>query len=183
MVSRRSEDGRVWGRPEAVDSLGRVPGRHRRTLGTLVGLASVVGGIYLGFGQGMAGTAASTASAAPTAAAPPAEQAKATCASIGINLAAGRFPAEGVPESSVVRLFRADRDGQARLLVPQAHVLTSVPGPDGAVTLSVLVRSGPGEGDRIVNEINGANADGTLTSAVLYDVDPLEVLDECRRQQ
>lgn len=173
-MARRSEDGRIWGRPEALDTLGRLPGRRRRSVGTVVGVAAIAAGAYLGLtdtarGQDVAAPPVPAATTAPIA----------TCASIGVNLSPTRIPAEGVVESAVVRLTRADADGSARLLVPEAYVLKSVPSPDGGVQLSVLVRSDPRSVD-VVEQVNGANADRSLSAAVLYDVDPLQVLDECR---
>ncbi len=175
-MARAEEDGRVWGRPEALDTLGSLPGRQRRWLGTLTGLLAIVAGAWIGLSGPSDGRAAGGPGPAATSGVVPV----ATCASVGVGLAPGGVPAEGVPQSSVVRLSRADPDGEARLLVPEAYVLRSVTEPDGTVRLSVLVRSGPGNVD-VVQQVNGANADRTLTAAVLYDVDPLRVLDECRR--
>lgn len=173
-MARRHDDGRIWDRVEIVDPVVRMPGRRRRAVATVVGLAAVGAGIYLGAGAGFVDPAPAPAG---SAAAPAAVT---TCASVGINLVKGRYPAEGVPESAVVRLFRADRDGTARLLVPQAFVLKSSEDPrDGSLTLSVVIRSGAGDG--VVTDVNGANAEGSLSTAVLYDVDPGLVLDECRR--
>jgi hypothetical protein len=174
-MARVKEDGRVWGRPEALDTLGSLPGRRRRWLGTLTGVLAIGAGAYIGLSNPPGGQ--TTGSAGPTATAGVVPIA--TCASVGVSLAAGGVPAEGIPQSSVVRLSRADPSGEARLLVPEAYVLRSLAEPDGAVRLSVLIRSGPENVD-VVQQVNGASADRTLTAAVLYDVDPLQVLDECR---
>jgi hypothetical protein len=173
-MARVKEDGRVWGRPEALDTLGSLPGRRRRWLGTLTGVLAIVGGAYIGLSNPPEGRA-DGAGITTTAGVPPV----ATCASVGVSLAPGGIPAEGIPQAGVVRLSRADPTGQAELLVPEAYVLRSVTEPDGTVRLSVLIRSGPENVD-VVQQVNGANADRTLTAAVLYDVDPLQVLDECR---
>lgn len=119
----------------------------------------------------------------PTGGAPAAASsgpALSTCVSIGVNLPAGHYPAEGVAKSRVVRLFRADRDGTARVLAAQTFVLAAAPGPASSLNLSVLVRSGPGGGDQQVEEISGANAERALSAAVLYDVNNVAVLNDCR---
>lgn len=174
-MARGADDGRVWGRPEALDTLGRLPGRKRRSLGMLLGVAAIVAGTWVGF-TGAAGGASLGQGPGPAAPTAPADEA--TCASIGVTLDTGRTPAEGVAESSVVRLSRAGADGTAQLLAPQVYVLKVTPVDDG-IRMSVLVRTDPSGGDAI-DQINGASADGSLTAAVLYDVDPLQVLDECR---
>lgn len=172
-MARGEDDGRVWGRPEALDTLGRLPGRKRRSLGALVGVAAIVAGTWVGFSGAAGGASPERGAVAPAARAD-----EATCASIGVTLDTRRTPAEGVAESSVVRLSRAGADGTAQLLAPQVYVLKVTPVDDG-VRMSVLVRTDPAGGDAI-DQINGASADGSLTAAVLYDVDPLQVLDECR---
>lgn len=177
---RSPDQGRVWGRPEALDRLGRAPGRGRRWLGTASGAAAIATGAYLGFAAPASGQSApppATPTAAPSAA--PEPVAAGTCASIGVNLDESRIPAEGIAEATVVRLTRADSDGSARLLVPMAYVLTSVPIDDGGAQLSVLVRVDADDADT-VEQVNGANADRSLSAAVLYDVDRLQVLEECR---
>jgi hypothetical protein len=173
---RKSPDqGRVWGRHEALDRLGRSPGSRYRWLGSLLGVSAIAAGAYIGLADPARGQA--TAPPVPTSAGK--AVATSTCASIGINLSKSRIPAEGIAEASVVRLARADSDGAARLLVEQAYVLKSVPVDDGGVQLSVLVRVGPDNADT-VEQVNGANADRSLSAAVLYDVDRLRVLNECR---
>jgi hypothetical protein len=142
-------------------------------MGTLLGVGAIVAGTWVGF-SGAAGGA--SPQPGPGASAAPA--AEATCASIGVALDARRTPAEGVAESSVVRLSRAAADGTTQLLAPQVYVLRVTPVDDG-IQMSVLVRTDPAGGDAI-DGINGASADGSLAAAVLYDVDPLQVLDECR---
>lgn len=178
---------RSWGRPEAPETIGWHPARVRRAVGTAVGSVAIVAGAVLAVLQTTGWTGAFSGlpgrGAAAAAPAPPSEPAVATCVSIGVTLPVGRFPAEGVAAERVVRLFRADRDGTARVLVPQSFVLASKRADDGAVNLSVLVRSGSGPDDARVAEINGANAEGSLSAAVLYDVDNVAVLDECRGPQ
>jgi hypothetical protein len=175
-MAKSPDDGRVWGRPEALDTLGRQPGRRRRSFGMVLGVAAIAAGAYLGF-TGPAIGQTDTAAPATGEAAPP--TARATCASIGVSLSQNRIPAEGIAESSVVRLSRADADGAARMIVPEAYVLRAAPQDDGSVQVSVLVRTTP-VGEDTVEQVNGANADRTLSAAVLYDVDPLQVLDDCR---
>lgn len=174
-MARDADDGRVWGRPEALDTLGRLPGRRRRSLGTVLGVAAIVAGTWVGF-SGAAGGASLQQNADPSATAAPGGEP--TCASIGVTLDTRRIPAEGVAESSVVRLSRTDPDGNAELLAPQVYVLKVTPIDDG-IQMSVLVRTDPGGGGA-AEQISGASADGTLTAAVLYDLDPLQVLGECR---
>lgn len=173
-MARIADDGRTWARAEAVDTLGRMPGRRRRVLGSALGLAAIGAGVYLGFGPAAAGPSTAVFDPGP---------AVATCATLGINLAVGSYPAEGIAQSSVIRLWRADRDGTAQLLLPQSFVLASVPLQDGSVNLSILVRTGVGEGDQVVDDVNGANAERALSAALLYDVDNVAVLDECRGGQ
>ena len=168
-MARDTDDGRVWGRPEALDTLGRLPGRRRRSLGTLVGLAAIVAGTWVGF-TGAAGGASPVSAPAPAA--------EGTCASIGVSLTTERIPAEGVAERSVVRLSRTNPDGTSQLLAPRVFVLKVTPVPEG-IQMSVLVRTALA-GDGTAEQVNGASADGTLTAAVLYDLDPLQVVDECR---
>jgi hypothetical protein len=168
-MARDADDGRVWGRPEALDTLGRLPGRRRRSLGTLVGLAAIVAGTWVGF-SGAAGGASPQQVPEPVG--------DETCASIGVNLDTERIPAEGVAERSVVRLSRTNPDGTSELLAPQVFVLKVTPVPEG-IQMSVLVRTAV-TGDGAAERINGASADGTLTAAVLYDIDPLQVVNECR---
>lgn len=170
-MARRPDDGRTWGRPEALDTLGRPPGSRRRSLGTLLGVAAIAAGAHLGFTGPAAG--APGAPAAAVAAAP-----AGTCASVGITLPQERIPAEGVAQSAVVRLSRADAGAPPELLVPEAYVLTVAPVDDG-IRVSVLVRTDP-QGGRTIDLVNAASADGSLAAAVLYDVDPRQVLDECR---
>lgn len=157
-MARTELDGSVWGRPEAVDTLGMRPGRSRRWVVAALGSLSLLAGAYIGTS--------------------PWEEF--TCSSVGVTLVAGAYPAEGVPEVSVVRLYRADPDGRAVMLVPQAHVLRSVQYDDGSVALSVLIRSGPSGDDQQAAEVAGAAAAKSLTATVLYEVDPIQVLDECR---
>jgi hypothetical protein len=176
-MSQAPDQGQFWGRPEALDKLGRSPGRRFRWLGTLLGVSAIAAGAYVGFAGPARGTSA--AQAAPSTSAAVAAAGTATCASIGINLSKSRIPAEGIAEASVVRLARADADGTARLLVAQAYVLKSVPVDDGGVQLSVLVRVGPDNADT-VEQVSGANADRSLSAAALYDINPLRVLEECR---
>lgn len=167
------DDGRVWGRPESLDTLGRIPGRRRRSLGTLLGVAAIALGVWVGFSGVAGGANPSTPRATPTPSAPVVEP---TCASIGVTLDTTRIPAEGVAESSVVRLSRAVPDGPAQLLVPQAYVLAVTP-VDGGIQMSVLVRTDVSD---MIEQLNGSSADDSLAAAVLYDVDPLQVLDQCR---
>jgi hypothetical protein len=169
-MARKADDGRTWGRPEALDTLGRPPGSRRRSLGTLLGVAAIAAGAHLGI-TGPAGGAPGAPAAAVAAPA-------GTCASVGITLPRERIPAEGVAQSAVVRLSRADAGAPAELLVPEAYVLTVAPVDDG-IRVSVLVRTDP-QGGRTIDLVNAASADGSLAAAVLYDVDPRQVLDECR---
>jgi hypothetical protein len=176
-MARTRPDGSVWGRAEAVDSLGWRPGRGRRTALAVLGAASLAAGAYLG-----------TSTPTSTAAAPSADPDAAftalvnerTCASVGVVVPADRAPAEGIPEAVVVALYRAEDDGRSTLITPRSHVLTSEENPDGSLGLSVLVRMGPPGDDQQVAELTGASAAGALVAAVLYDVDPMRVLDECR---
>jgi hypothetical protein len=176
-MARTDDSGAVWGRPEAVDSLGRRPGRRRPLVLALLGAASLLAGAYLGSnaasGQPLVPASAPVSAVAPT-------PGLTTCASVGVRIEPGNFPAEGVPEVSVVRLYRADPDGQAVLLVPEAHVLRSTSDPDGTLSLSVLVRSGPEGDDQPAIDVAGASASRSLVATVLYDVDPVRVLDDCR---
>jgi hypothetical protein len=164
---RRADDGQVWSRAEALDSLGRSGGRRARAVIAVLGAAAAVWGAFL------------LVTGPPARAVPAPVTTAATCASVGIGLPVARIPAEGIPESSVVRLSRADADGTARMLVPQAFVLKSVTGAAGTVQLSVLVRSDLA-GPDTVEQVIGSNADGSLRAAVLYDADRLQVLDRCR---
>jgi len=66
------------------------------------------------------------------------------------------------------------------MIVPQAHLLRSVARQDGTLSMSVLIRSGEPGGDAEALAVTGASAAGALTATVLYDVDPIEVLDACR---
>ncbi len=174
-MAGRADDGRVWGRPEALDTLGRPPGRRQRSLGTFVGVLAIAAGAYIGITAPASGAPGpggpSGASAAPVG--------EATCASIGVTLDITRIPAEGVAESAVVRLSRTNADGSAELLVPQAYVLKVTPVPDAGIQMSVLVRTDPAGADTI-DQLGGASADGSLAAAVLYDLNALQVLDECR---
>ena len=184
-MGKQADGIRYWGRPEAAETLGWHAARRRRLATTVRGRVAGATGAGLAVSQPAMGTimVPGALGASPTgdpAATPSSEAALSTCVSVGVNLPVGRYPAEGVAESRVVRLFRADRDGSARVLVPQTFVLAATPGPDGSVNLSVLVRSAPGQGDRQVEEINGANAEQSLSAAVLYDVDNVAVLDDCR---
>lgn len=172
-MSRPDPDGSVWGRPEAIDSLSRRPGRGRRWAIAGLGAVSLACGAWLG-------TSTVTAAMSPVAQIASAPGANLTCSSVGVTLIAGAYPAEGVPERGVVRLYRADPDGHAEMILPQAHVLRSTPGPDGTLTLSVAIRSGPPGNDRQAVDVAGASAAKSLTATVLYDVDPVRVLDVCR---
>lgn len=176
-MAKQVDDGRVWGRPEALDTLGRPPGRNRRSLGTLVGVLAIAVGAYVGI-TAPANGAPVAGRPGPTGV-PAAPLGEATCASIGVTLDTTRIPAEGVAESAVVRLSRTNTDGSAALLVPQAYVLKVTPVPGDGIQMSVLVRTDPGGVDTI-DQLGGASADGSLAAAVLYDLDALQVLDECR---
>ncbi len=177
-MARSEPDGSVWGRPEAVDSLGRRPGRSRQVLLALLGASCLAAGAFLG----------TSASGAPTPERPAGDPDASynalvngrTCASVGVVIPADRAPAQGIPENVVVSLYRADPTGDAVLIVPRSHVLTSVQNPDGSLSLSVLVRMGPPGDDQQVADVAGASAAGGLVAAVLYDVNPILVLDECR---
>ena len=185
-MARHTDGSRYWGRPEAAETLGWHPARRRRLALTVLGLVAVAAGTGLAVVQLVTGVImlplgglGSSSTGGPSAMSA-SEPSLSTCVSIGVNLPVGHYPVEGVAESRVVRLFRADRDGTARVLVPQSFVLAAAPAADGSVNLSVLVRSASGQGDRQVEEINGANAERSLSAAVLYDVDNLAVLDDCR---
>lgn len=188
-MANKVDDGRVWGRPEALDTLGRVPGRRGRTAAGVVGVVAIAVGSYLAFNDPASSAgrpAPSTIAAAPLQAGAP-TPAPETCASIAVNLPASRVPAEGILPNSVVRLSRIDASGSAQLLIPQAYVLRAEKGDQGdqgGLRLSVLVRSGStidAAGRDVVDQINGANADGSLVAAILYDINADQVLDECRR--
>jgi hypothetical protein len=176
-MRKNSEQGQVWGRPEALDTIGRLPGRRRRRWGIVLGVAAIAAGGYLGLAapaRDLSGVAAGAPAASPAAAAPEA------CFSIGVSIAAARIPAEWViAKQLVVRLSRANPDGSARLLVPEAPVLTSTATKDGTVELSVLVRSGS-RGDDTVELVNGASADKSLSAAALYDADWKRLVNDCR---
>jgi hypothetical protein len=146
-----------------------------RWLGGLTGVAAIVAGAYLG----VESSTGSVASVVGEDTRSPAGVVGATCASVGVALSADQIPAEGIAENSVVRLTRVDESGQAELLAAQAYVLRVVQVEADSIQLSVLVRS-DGVGGDLVEAVTGANADRTLAAAVLYDVDPLTVLDECR---
>lgn len=179
-MPRHRPNGTVWGRAEAVDSLGWRPGRTRRILLAGLGTASLALGAYIGTtasGEGTPSGAAGPRSTPPPQVAVPTA---ATCSSVGVTLRPEAYPAEGVPEASVVRLYRADPDGTAVMIVPQAHLLRSVARQDGTLSMSVLIRSGEPGGDAEALAVTGASAAGALTATVLYDVDPIEVLDACR---
>lgn len=178
-MARDEPDGSAWGRPEAVDSLGRRPGRHRRTVLALLGGTCLAAGAYLGAGASAAPLPVDRSAVDPDASYN-ALVSQRTCASVGVVVPADRRPAQGIPESVVVSLYRADPTGEAVLIVPRSHVLTSVQNPDGSLNLSVLVRMGPPGDDQQVADVAGASAAGALVAAVLYDVDPIRVLDECR---
>lgn len=144
----------------------------------LLGVLSLAAGTYLG-------TSASTAAPSPSAGADPdaafnALVSERTCASVGVVIPANRKPAQGIPEAVVVALYRADPSGDAVMIVPRSHVLTSTANPDGSVSLSVLIRIGAPGDDQQVADVAGASAAGVLVAAVLYDVDPIRVLEECR---
>ncbi|MCY7340940.1 MAG: hypothetical protein LH603_03540 [Pseudonocardia sp.] len=176
-MARSEPDGSVWGRPEAVDTLGRRPGQRRWAMVGL-GMLSLGLGAYLGTSTATGAAAGPTAPAAvPALAAPTAEV---TCSAVGVTLEPGAYPAEGVPVSTAVRLYRTDPNGEAVMLVPEAYVWEAAAGPGGVVTLSVLVRSGPpGDAQQVV-DVTGASAAKKLTATVLYDVVANDVLDECR---
>lgn len=167
------DDGRVWGRPESIDTLGKAPGRARRSLGTLVGLAAIALGTWVGVAGGVVGVSPAEAPRSVEAPAP-----EGTCASIGVTLETTQIPAEGVADKTIVRLSRVDDDGAAQLLAARAYVLAVTPIDDG-IQMSVLVRTDEAGPDTI-ERINSANTDGSLVAAVLYDVVPREVVDECR---
>lgn len=177
-MAKQPDDGRVWGRPEALDTLGRLPGRWRRALGTTLGVVAIAAGGYVA----LTSPAAQQPGAGPVVPTSQVVAGTSTCASIALNLPATRVPAEGIGEASVVRLSRAGADGSARLMVAQAYVLKVTRARDG-IQMSVLVRTAAAGEDETVNQLNGASADGSLAVAVLYDVDPLVVLDECRRKR
>jgi hypothetical protein len=177
----------VWGRAEAVDSLGWRPGRGRRVTLAVLGAASLVAGAYLGTTTSM--TPAVTPAAFDPDAGYDALANERTCASVGVVIPADRVPAPadtadpespGIPAGVAVALYRAEAGGRSVLITPRSHVLTSEENPDGSVDLSVLVRMGPPGDDQQVADVAGASAAGALVAAVLYDVDPIRVLDECR---
>jgi hypothetical protein len=190
-MARTQPDGSVWGRAEAVDSLGWRPGRGRRITLAVLGTASLLAGAYLGT------TTSMTAPVAPAAFDPDAGYNalanEPTCASVGVVIPADRVPAPvppprgedgpptpGIPAGLAVALYRAEASGESALITPRAHVLSSEENPDGSLDLSVLVRMGPLGDDQQVAEVAAASAAGALVVAVLYDVDPIRVLNECR---
>jgi hypothetical protein len=168
-MATQPDDGRVWGRPEALDTLGRVPGRGRRWLGTVLGVAAIGTGAYLGFTGPASGATGTSTSAVTTTT--PAEDA--TCGSVGITLSKDRLPAEGIPPKSVLRLSRTNPDGSAELLVPEAAVNEVVPDGD-VLRVSVFLRTD------LHDQINGANADGSIAVSVLYDAIRPDVVKACR---
>jgi hypothetical protein len=184
-MASKIDDGRVWGRPEALDTLGRVPGRRGRTAAGALGIAAIAVGAYLAL-SGPANGQDRPPPVAASVAQPPAGGPAAvpeTCATIGLDLPANRIPAEGITKQSVIRLSRVDADGSARMLVPQAYVLEVADGDRGGLRLSVTVRSGStadATGSDLVDQIIGANAAGSLATAILYDVKWQPILDECR---
>ncbi len=168
------DDGRTWGRPESLDTLGRLPGRGRRSLGTVAGVVAIALGAWIGFTGAAAGTAPSTTvTALPT---PQAPTALLTCATIGATFGSTRIPAEGVAPGSVVRLLRTAPDGTTSVLVPQAVVVWVTPVEQG-FHMSISVRTDAGT----VEQLSAAGQDSSLTVAVLYDVAALDALNECRR--
>lgn len=173
-MARADLDGAVWGRPESIDSLGRHPGRGRRIAAAALGAVSLALGAWLG----------TSTLTGPQPVDPDANWdtlvAERTCASVGVVVPANRRPAQGIPEAVVVALYRTEPDGGSTLLVPRSHVLTSTENPDGSLNLSVLVRMGPPGDDQQVADVAGASAAGTVAASVLYDVDPIRVLEECR---
>lgn len=179
-MARTDVDGAVWGRPESLDSLGWRPGRARRIVATLLGVASLVVGAWLG------ASALTERAGGPAVPDPDAKWNalidERTCASVGVVVPANRKPAQGIPEAVVVSLYSTKPTGESIMLTPRSHVLSSVDNPDGSVNLSVLVRMGPPGDNRQVADVAGASAAGTLTASVLYDVDPIRVLDECRER-
>jgi hypothetical protein len=172
-MPRSSESGRTWSRPEALDVFGRLPGRRMRWFGSMIGIGAIVTGAYLGLFSPVSSSASPQFSTA-------ASEESSTCASVGITLAATKIPAEGIVENSVIRLTRIDAMGDATLLVPQAYVLAASSLEAGALQVSVLVRIDSG-GNDLVEAVNGSSADNSLAAAVLYDVDAVQVLDECRQ--
>ncbi len=178
-MARAEQDGAIWGRPESIDSLGWRPGRARRIAAAVVGAASLALGGALGTAAMTTGPAAAAPRSDPDAGYNALVQER-TCASVGVVVPAESTPAQGIPEAVVVALYRAEESGTATLIVPRSHVLTSTENPDGSVSLSVLVRMGPPGDDQQVADVAGASAAGTIVASVLYDVDPIRVLDECR---
>jgi hypothetical protein len=174
----KRDDGSTWGRPEALDTLGRRPGRWGQLIATGVGLSAVVTGGYIALGI-PAGGLVPLGQLTPSTIKP---AAAGTCASIGVTLLPNRIPAEGVAPDQVVQLSRTNADGSARVLVPQAYVLRVAKAPDGGLQVSVLVRTEANGGDT-VNQINSANSDQSLIAAVLYDVDAPAAKEECRRRR
>ena len=175
-MARTERSGAVWGRPESVDSLGWRPGRARRIAAAVAGAASLAVGGWLG---------ASTVAAGPAASANPDAGyeelvRQRTCATVGVVLPAERVPPQGFPDFAVVALYRADPSGATTLLVPRSHIAAAEENPDGSMSLSVTVRMGPPDDDRLVADVAGASAAGTLLASVLYDVDHRDVIDECR---
>lgn len=180
-----SDDGRVWGRPEAIDSIGRVPGRQLRVVVTVLGLIAIGFGIYLGTQVVVNASPVQQQTAAPDGPA-----VVTTCASVPLSLKPGQFPPEvplnklattGVLPGRVVRIYSADSDGKAQMLVPQAFVLAATPDTaKGTLQVEVLIRSGPN--DTVLAQLNGANAKGSLSINILYDVNvkPAEVRNSCR---
>ena len=150
----------------------------------VVGVAAVAAGSYLAFNAPVSSLQTPSVAALRTQAAPP-TPAPDICTSIAVNLPASRIPAEGVvPKESVIRLSRVDAAGSAQLVIPQAYVLRAEPLDQGGLRLSILARSGTtfdAEGRDMVDQINGANADGSLVAAILYDINANDVLAECRR--
>lgn len=106
-----------------------------------------------------------------------------TCVSVPVAVPAGRFPVEGVPDATAVRLYGTSTDGSADLLVPETYVLRSTTTPEGSLNMSVLLRSGAGAGDEAVAAVMGASATASLSVGALYDLDALQILDACRSAQ
>lgn len=176
-MARSDPDGSVWGRPEAVDTLGRRPGQRRWVMVGL-GMLSLGFGAYLGSGTAPGAAAGPSVSAVVPALVVPA--AEVTCSAVGVTLGPGAYPAEGVPVATAVRLYRADPGGGAVMLVPEAYVWEASAGPGGVVTLTVLIRSGPPGADQGVVDVTGASAAKRLTVTALYDVVADNVLKKCR---
>jgi hypothetical protein len=172
-MAKTLEDGRVWGRPEALDTLGRPPGRRRRFLGSLLGVAAIAAGAYLG----LTGTANGFGLFTPPP--PPPPPVAETCASLGVTLQPGHFPPEGIAPQKVVQLSRVDGDGTGKVIAPKALVLAVTSGTGGSLRMSVLMRTEM-DGVTAASQVSSADRDQALVAAILYDIKPDRALTACR---